>query len=1041
MSMACLKDFTRGWSIHALSFMRVYFYNSVAPTADYAEIKSYTNLSLARGPSPGEPLPTSLKPFIATAQPIKSLTALTWDWSNSAYAPLPAGYGSTAVLGPPDVPGNLKTELQRQCFLDVVNTNIGYRGWCVLAVGLWITALPPTLLSIVREAGWFTLPLHCWKVELADILTSARRTMRVDRNGEVTPVQVTLLRKLLNITYREKDPADWKAEKHRRTVNLPVHFMPMPDGTLSRSSWQRNLANYLKSLCTRVALDTANTLRLETPSDWWASRTAWAPSGSASEHRWAEESLRDELGLSPGARANKKTTLSLLPDDYFTQQMTRLPAVFPRASTKPEPGGKARALYAIDDASFTISSYPSVGVEKYMNIDGIYAQQAPVDVAEWARKHLTYSKLGAFFLSLDYSDFNSDHELSALAMLDTCWALGWCATNVPERVSSAKAAASLWMARSHLNAWVSFPGDDAPTRIMGGLFSGHRNTARDNCMLHAAYSHNIMVAAKAIDPQTALLDIMLTGDDEDSIFESWLSALLYMFLHAMAQFELKPSKQLTGDKRCPTHEYLQRTLVDGPQPCRPLCAALAQLCSGNWYDTNYVWLDGIISSVNDNCWELTTRGLPWDVAQSCATHILNRAMTVKLPRTEAERAPAANSGPVQPTWQKLEWWAFRTNGKYHPLWHAVSHPAPTVPLGEEAVVVPRSMPGVDAWLAKARRRFPTALSADKEHAYGVLCKREAVAPLFKKERNTYMHRGAVRAWPARGTFEHKAQVFSNTPLRSGLPDNLVAERLLYSQAERHPQSEAQLVSRFGLDLAYVTALGGITRLLKLLSPRELSQYETIVAAPPRPWWTYLLDPAINSWVGQTLTGLPASMKATSPPYLKHVYHHQETQAECSRRVHIVLAGNATGKTTSWFQERWEGVMDMDTLLRDAQLMTRLRRCAHMRAPALPLSLTLDIARAVQACQPRVLLLQYPVAWIRPALQAAGWTIGNVAAARIDLQSMLTRTNLQRGWTVDKATRRYERFEDALQAWRTSLGSHSAIPEFADVDTALQALTA
>jgi hypothetical protein len=676
-------------------------------------------------------------PWSADTLPIDVPDAITWEWSESNFPQPDVPKKGTAVLGLPDAVDFLagKPELMK-LWRQLVAHSRGEPAWCLTALSLWLLSVHSKVVDWMTAGGWFLHPPSQWISCAKDRLVSVRRILFLQGGENMPPNASLMFRKLANICGRNKEQADWAAEQHRRTINTPVHMFPLPDGTLCRRRWVDVQLQYLTGFTATVVGNMTRDLRLEGAADWWDSRYAWGPAGSSSNSKNTIDYVAERTGADlKMARANKKAVLASASDDYFPRILASLPCKHPRISTKNEAGLKNRALYAQDDESFLVSAFASVAMEKTINIDGVYAQQSPSDVAVWVQNHMFNHRMGLFFTSLDYSDYNTEHESWHLALLDALWAKAWLKYAGGHAYAREKAFASLWSAKAHLNSWVDF--GSGPVRIQSGLFSGDRNTSRDNCILHAGYSNAMQLAAAEWMPSFYMRSLAMTGDDEDAAFRTWVHSLLYLTLHAYAGFELKITKQLVGDVALPTHEYLQRGLDTDSRPSRPLAAALSQLLSGNWYKTSYVWFDGIITSINSNCWELVTRGLPLATAQMVAAKILNRVMAVR-------------NGDA---WTKLEWWSFRTCGQYSPLWECTTEAPPKVPTGEEAVVGVPDAPGLLAWRRKNTRRFGDAITIAAMDRYMLSCSVEAYSSLYPRERNDYMHRAAAEVASSGGRRE------------------------------------------------------------------------------------------------------------------------------------------------------------------------------------------------------------------------------------------------------------------------------------------------
>lgn len=997
-----------------LAWMRLCFFSAVATADDYALCNIYTLLDTENVPAGAVDLtgpsniPTATGQWSATdavagaarrdthtktPQPPTAAQLSSWQWCSANYSDERTGTGSTAVLGPPDVVEVLAPNVLPY-FQVLAQTNLGGRSWAVTAVGLFLTALPMGLIKWMSDAGWFHLPLISWPTMLKRMLNSIRRTCSVHPSYGLTKNDILLLRKLPNLAAREKIDADWQAEFHRRTVNTPVHTFPMPDGSASRAQWLLRLQKELDRLTGQAVDLIMSTARLESWDDWWASRAKWAPKGSSNSHGAVQDKLKaDGMELSTGARAGKRSLMATIGKRSAISFLSGVPRRFPRASTKHEPGMKNRALYAIDDNAFTVASFPSVAVEKYINFDGIYAQQSPVDVANWVRNHIIALEKKLFVMSIDYSDFNSDHETLALVMHDLAWGKAWISRANRDSTAILKAACSIWTALSHLDAWVRNPETDELTRIFGGLFSGDRNTARDNSMLHAAYSRLMVQAAGLMIGDFELIAPAYTGDDEDAQFKNWTQALFYLSCHYAASFALTAHKQMAG---ATSHEYLQRVLTDDIIPRRPLAAALAQLCSGNWYQTNYVWFDGIIQSVNDNLWELHTRGMPLTTCRTLAKRVLNRAMKVR-------------SGEE---WVKLEWWEYRTTGSFSPLWGCVSKPAPTVELGESAVGTVATAPGVDAWVAKATRRFPNVMTDAKKKMYVRSLQRDCYGEMFAKERNMAMHQDAHDVWPRRSAKNNDPPVGGGEVfLLDDLNLSSIRTLLLGGIVERHPRTETELISRYGIDPQLYAMIGGKEGLLKSLTPAELSQWESIVELAPVPLGWHWLDPALRSWACG-FRYIPASARATSGHKVK-LPRWQQPVTHMQRQVCVVYACNGSGKTTAARRNPDMRILDMDDLIRLADAMQHIKRCTLAGNPlALYPLLVARLAQSAVELDFCVLTTQYPWPLVAAILYAAGIVATRVVVLMSDAAEIEQRMVDGRFWTPEKVQRRLSRFDKA-----------------------------
>lgn len=815
------------------AFLRVFRLSAVATPDDYRVLELSVNLDVGA-------LPHHVKRSLVLKH------KKYWDWDHIKHLPVAdnPGAGNTAVLGLGDVPAILQTgalsEEKLNSLTVMISQDEEIQPYIYISLAMWMTALSDDAYTALSKNHWFDHPPGRLMSLTADKLVALRRVQRAGGCSEATSAEITnAVRKFSGMLGRQASgEADWQAEKHRRTINTPVHNWVDADGTVDRQRWCQELDYELRRFAQEVVEKVNSSNVLENPDSWWSSRALWAPSGSSSAHKVVEQACRAEnQNLKSHARANKAAVLPFLDDKFFmTALLTSEPMKRPRKSTKREKGNKNRALYAVDDVPFLISSYASVSMERSINQDGVYAQQAPSDVARWVAMHQMGSELSAFFMSLDYSDYNSDHELSALAMVDLAFARAWNATSSVEHTSLFKAMASVWSAYAHFNSWVDFDGTGEPQRVLSGLFSGDRNTARDNCILHMAYSRVCAKMATEWGFPPEIIDIMMTGDDEDGIFRHWIGALAYQAAHYEGGFVLKPAKQLAGHGHNPSHEYLQRWLGRNKEPTRPLAAAIAELASGNWYKMNQVWLDSVIPAVNDNLWEIHLRGLPLKTARLVAGVIFNRTVQTRGP-----------SG-----WRKLEWWEYRTNGEYHPLWDTITPEAPKLSDGSAAVYRHPIRKGVDSWVRKQKGRFKSLLNDQALSRIARAVNQDIHTALYPKERNLLMKRDALESWPKRRTQHWAAEA---TPPASALAAKLSDEMLqLIINTQEHvriPSTERELIARFGVDAMVVKEIGGINNLLSGLPPHEMAKWSNTMPLNSKPLAGWYYDPAIRSFLVNT----------------------------------------------------------------------------------------------------------------------------------------------------------------------------------------------
>lgn len=929
---------------------------------------------------------------------------MTSEWAEMVFEKGDVGRGAIIQLTLPTVSevlgrASLAWEKRLLC------VNRGHMQWSVAAMLLGLNCLTPPLLRFVLDAGMIEVPLAEWRTSLAEWFTAVRRCPILPPGYDAPMEQVVRLRKAFNMTWRDLSEADWEAEECRRTVNTPVHWLVDHEGFLSRRVWLERLQEEIDAGA-RQLVGQAVRFGLEGIREWWDGRWAHTPGGS-SANRWRVGSLLEsDPRLGSGDRPNKKAVFETLPEWWPVGVVeSRVPCHVARASTKPEPGGKARAIYAVDDDAFIVSSYASQGMEKCMDFWGMKAKQMPADVVAWKRSS-EVTEDPQCWLSLDYSDYNSEHEADTLTRVNLALARAWTQSAAHPVVRAHKSMCSVWVAAAHQTKFVVR--GDVQLRVWAGLFSGDRDTARDNTFLHAVYSRMASWQAKQMYGAFGRLESHYTGDDEDSKMRNWQSSAMYLLAHSLMGFSMKPEKQM-GSRL--NHEFLQRMVVKGMPLERPIFTALAQLASGNWYTDVHVWYDSAIQSVSDNIWELVTRGMPLVYGRRLAVSMLNAVM----------RVPLTPPGSPVTTWKKLEWWVYRHGSGSHPLWTGTegdSLPMPVVPA--------KPTPGraactgsTDAWVEGRKDLLAPIADSPGWELYREGCLKESYAGLYARERAAAHAKYAREIWPERWS----EPMLLNAPGPVRLPPERLNALILSQPAARRPASENEVLARIGLDARLVAALGGLHAVLRAMAPNVLSRYSMPrpeVRVPGPIMWE---DSALRSWwnasalsqVGTT----EAWEKALSGKLPSVVLQHRAMlqggcRAEAGMRL-LYLACNGAGKTT--FTEQHPECVDTDAVVSAGSfhgvLHANSKNYLGLRSSTL-LEFTewLFVHAGVPA-----MTTQLDLATILRPHNQRSYTV-RVIVVLPPFETIYERLQ-QRGWSLVKIRRRYTRFATIAAAVATS----------------------
>lgn len=998
------------------TLQRVFFFSAVAAAADYETLGMGVTVFPKGSRAAVDPTLLQLVRH-ALAQP---------EGINQLWPPGPHPGGSVVQL-------TLNTALHALAttpadwVVHFLAGQLGEHQWAVAANVLFLHTLHPGIRSHFLGSGLDHVRLSEWPTVCKPWWNSIRRCPYSPLVPGATHSDWQLFRKHANICGRSKDPADWAAEFHRRTENTPVHYSINAYGQLDRGRWIQAQHTIMRRFATAIVGNVGTIPDLQTAAQWWSNRWKTVAAGSTSNRHAAQfGGLEDEFDK--GARPNKKVIAESRPDSWLAAVLTSFPCKFARQSTKHEPGFKNRALFATDDDAFAVAAYQSAEMEKRMNLGGMRVMQTPADIVDWIRSN-QLSTVGGRWLSLDYSDFNSDHELLSLAELDRAFAEAWLSVGCPTQRYAAvcldKAVAALTCSEMHYCSFSEGPTGASTERtgwrVAGGLFSGDRNTARDNTILHAVYSHIMQQDLEQFGFQRPIAT-NFTGDDEDSCFVEWEGGLVYMLLHGLAQFELKPAKQMAGDE----HEFLQRMITPEGDVTRPLCAALAQFASGNWYHDVYSWYDSMPGAVSANGWELHTRGLALPIVQRLVGLTLNMQMRVRVPENITERAPYALADQDrQRALQEaaggrlaLEWWPWRGTGGIGSKalwglptdWEAPSVAMPPPPRLKRALELPHA--AADAMTRQQQDRFRDKAAANWDR-YRTALVESTYSAMRKQIQADGLAEWALWNWPLRATAPPDSLPATAHDESCQQWNWLVQTCGGLLDVDRAPRSMNEVLGRMRLDPDLVTTLGGLQAVLPLLEPEVLARYVAPATQAQLPTTMAALDPAVQSWLSSLFARF-GTQRAPRPLLCRYAVslEGQAHYSQASRRLWLVLAPNAAGKST-WTAQR-PIAAELDGVLarvgHTAVLKQESYRYRSLGWVAQITQQTLDVLVG----EGRLVLVSqlYPPEFLE-ACTARGIQCG-VATVSPDKTELLHRMR-DRGWTFEKCVRRLARWDATLRA--------------------------
>ncbi|QGX74228.1 putative RNA-dependent RNA polymerase [Cronartium ribicola totivirus 1] len=431
--------------------------------------------------------------------------------------------------------------------------------------------------------------------------------LRLDTSSEYSRRLLHLLRKLASLAGRDTLEADYQEERER---SGPLYAQRL----VSDYGYDYKRAfNHYTRLCAVQTIARAGK-RLESMSDWWKRRMTNTPSGSSS----ARKSVQPTQLHHASDRANKRVVWTSLPDAWPAHIMSSTPHCVARCSTKPEAGRKRRALYAACDCSTIVASYASHGLEDAMRWGGMVAKQTPGDVATWLTHSTYHTGQRHAWMSLDYSDYNKEHRNWELLLLNHHLAQAWQRQgSTPNHLEKAEAAA--WTALSHLNRVAKT--STAVWVPQHGLFSGHRDTARDNTMLHWIYQQiQLDVLEAVMGEHSQPIVSHMCGDDEDTLFAELKHAQAYYGVGQAMGWHFNPRKQMCS---ADAHEFLQRMYIKGQPTSQSTVAAVVSLVNGNWYKMPIVDYGGKCNALVAHVMECEKRGCDGQLLMDLARRYLN----------------------------------------------------------------------------------------------------------------------------------------------------------------------------------------------------------------------------------------------------------------------------------------------------------------------------------------------------------------------------------------------------------------------------------
>lgn len=522
----------------------------------------------------------------------------------------------------------------------------GQLEYAVAALAIWMTT----------DAGQYLCKrLPIWKVKLADwdavvkpFAVECRRMGQIFGTGEGEIDHAFAMRKLTSLMGRSDADADWTREVGDRTTDTSVKYAYY-DGQISTDAYRR-IRDYTLDAIVQSAMpelkQRSGSFGEYILERWWN-----MPRGTSSSAAMVKSLLKLEENevLDLQLRPIKPVVYEARSVSDILAEAAVMPTAHARGSTKPEPGYKCRALLAVDDATAFIAGYASQRIETVTKYAGMVLRQDPADVSEWVNFDIGPD---VWRVSNDYSNFNILNSLRSMQLIDLKFAEAW--RRVPFRWARDKQMAHAWVAASY--ACASFHCINGRYLATAGLWSGHRNTARDNTMLHVCYLNAVKSVMWALLHTHARSGKQrVCGDDETLAYNEWCGAVLHTLVADGLGYTSQVAKGMLSRRH---DEFLQLIRLPGRPPKYPVAHTILTFCSGNWYKDPVRDVSTTVKDVSDHLWDMVLGGVPLRVAQRLGCSVLDYLMQVK----DEEGSLVA-----------LEWWDFRGCDlpEGHPLWGCI----------------------------------------------------------------------------------------------------------------------------------------------------------------------------------------------------------------------------------------------------------------------------------------------------------------------------------------------------------------------------------
>jgi len=772
-------------------------------------------------------------------------------------------------------------------------------------------------IDIIQEllcSGMFDIPLSRWWVELKTFMTAVRRTLRC---GNINGERLLTLRKLLNVTIRVKEQSDIRSEHYKRGVlitrkHLWGHKAWEKGGISAYTAYEIKFLQQAKRIISQ-AYETMHTDMLKkTIQEHWEER---AMRGAAGASKAIKKIKLDIPELADADRPGKKVLIEFLDDNALHRIMDSKPTNRAYYFVKPEPGHKLRSLYASYDEEAFISSYANQSIENHMKSEpGVMVRQTPADVIEW----MGVSEGGlagpegddAYWLSTDYSDYNSEHTFFEMTALD--WTCSHISAQEHNRAYNPdKAIAHAWNCIARSQSVIIYGRVKQYAGIVGmnydeeagywfvtknGLYSGSRTTARDNTWIHAIDLAIARDSIKDIVDTEEFRWWALCGDDEDVAFRNPVSAGLYAATLGAAGHAINPVKQLAGYHN---HEFLQLTAAKTVRIEKPLNSLLATLATGNWYVQSGLWLQTVMNGVFSNYWELFCRGMPMQVCRRLVAYTMEHSLRIRVAAHELGETDETKKEDL--VHAQLEWWKYRFCASVPPLFRIEENDEIIEPPKYEAVAKP-----TDQWPSRASKAYvrthkkllealPSRIKTEFEQSIQATTVGACLRVWQQKQARNW----CAKNWPkADKDLAAILRILDENPdWEKSDRDKVNMDQYRWGIPKKNTMmTEEAICGKMGVPFYLARKLGGISKLGKYVELEQWAKYgDTSTHFYPLSGNGYRLQTnlrAASSWATAPIEGIHGQKQKLFPKVLAYVY-----------------AGNGAGKTTIATKNR--DVLDLD----------------------------------------------------------------------------------------------------------------------------------